>query len=496
MHYFPLMSLFIFLIVVLSLASGSVAPAEVPLQQCVVATAGLMLAWGMLAKTAAAVALARVQSGTQPLAAIETFERQLDILRWLGLGATLLCLIGFNLAGAVQGWPLFASSMFLQSLVLLAPGMTMIALTLLTEHQLGVAMGYTEPGVWETIKQIVRSMLRFVGWMVVPILAMLLLSDLISLIPAGMMPWSEEVPTAAVLAIAMIMTVPVLVPVIAKRVWKTRPMNDSSERWIVDLVASAGLPGLDVRLWCTGMKSANAVVIGFFPGLRSLLLTDRLVRDVSPAQLRLIILHEVAHLRRWHLWIRMLSVLPGWLIAAALLRWFGTDSTMLLISNAVAIGGTLVLLRLAAHLTEFDADRIACEIALSLPEAKIEAEWTPGKSSRRTDKPLLAPLQGAAAHGAAHEQAQHLCRTLLEITGGSADSHRSSWLHPSVAARCDRLLRWADQQTTPSGLSFDAPFSNPAVHPILCASAAVFAASETQILEKIDESNRCDYVQG
>jgi len=480
------MSLFIFLIVVLSLASGSVAPAEVPLQQCVVATAGLMLAWGMLAKTAAAVAFARVQSGTQPLAAIETFERQLDILRWLGLGATLLCLIGFNLAGAVQVWPMFAGSMFLQSLVLLAPGMTMIALTLIAEHQLGVVMGYTEPGVWVTITQIVRSMLRFVGWMVVPILAILLLADLVAQVPVGVMPWSEDVPTAAVLGLAMLVTVPVLVPVIAKRVWKTRPMNDSSERWIVDLVAAAGMPGLDVRLWCTDMKSANAVVVGFFPGLRSLLLTDRLVREVSPEQLRLIILHEVAHLRRGHLWIRMLSVLPGWLVAAALLRWFGTDSTMMLISNAVAIGGTLILLRLSAHLTEFDADRVACEIAMSLPLASIGGEPVSPADEERA----------LAWRSQAHEQARQLGRTLLAITGGAADSHRSSWLHPSVAARCDRLLTWAEATAGPARLSFDTPFSNSAVHPILCASAAVFAASETQIMEKIDESNRCDYVQG
>ncbi len=92
------MSLFLFLIVVVSLASGSVAAADVSLRQSVVASAGLILAWGMLAKTVGLIALARVQSGTPAADAIRFLERQLEILRWIGLVATVLCLFVFNLA--------------------------------------------------------------------------------------------------------------------------------------------------------------------------------------------------------------------------------------------------------------------------------------------------------------------------------------------------------------------------------------------------------------
>lgn len=482
------MSLFLFLIVVVSLASGSVAAADVSLRQSVVASAGLILAWGMLARTIGLIALARVRSGTSAADAIRMLERQLEILRWLGLVATMMCLFVFNLAGAVQTWPVFAGSMFLQAIVLLSPGISMIALTLLAEHQFGVAMRYTSPGAWQAFRQIGSSMMRFVGWMVAPILAMLSVSDLLGRVPAEWLPWESELPSGAILGVAMILCVPVLVPLIAKRVWKTRPIVEPELGWISDLVAAAGMPRLDVRFWDTDMKSSNAVVVGFFPGLRALLLTDRLIRDLPAAQLRLIVLHEVAHIRRGHIWLRMLSVVPGWLAAGALMRWLGTEPAMILISNTSAIAATLGLLRLSAHATEYDADRVACELSLRLPIGEGE---TAGR----------VPCGAEEAASPAQAQARQLSRTLISVTGGIKEATRSSWLHPSVAARCQRLREWADaidgKTNQEATLLDDAPFSNSRVHPILCGSAAAFAARhQPHISETIDESNRCDYVQG
>jgi len=486
------MSLFLFLIVVVSLASGSVAAADVSLRQSVVASAGLILAWGMLAKTIGLIALARVESGTPAAAAIRTLERQLEILRWLGLVATVLCLFVFNLAGAVQTWPVFAGSMFLQAIVLLSPGMSMIALTLLAEHQFGVAMRYTSPGAWQAVRQIGSSMMRFVGWLVMPILVMLAVSDLLGRVPEAWVPWASELPSGVLLGAAMIVSVPVLVPLIARRVWKTRPIVESELGWISDLVVAAGVPRLDVRYWDTDMKSSNAVVVGFFPGLRSLLLTDRLIREIPAAQLRLIVLHEIAHIRRGHLWLRMLSVVPGWLAAGAIMQWIGTEPAMILISNTAAIAATLGLLRLSAHATEFDADRVACELSMRLPIGEADAAG-------------LAPCRDEQATSPARFQARLLSRTLIGVTGGVEEAKRSTWLHPSVAARCQRLMDWADAIDGQSAsrpdraatLTSDAPFANSGIHPILCGSAAAFAARhQPPILETIDEPNRCDYVQG
>lgn len=489
------MSLYLFLIVVSSLASGSVDAADVPLRQCVVASTGLILGWGLLAKVAATLAMLRVDSGTDRLAAVRVFERHVDILRWVGLAATLTCLVVFNLAGAVQTWPVFAGSMFLQALVLLTPGLSMIALTLVAEHQLAVGLDIAPPGLITAVREVAGSMLRFVGWMVAPVLAMLAFSDLIAMIPPDWLPWADGIPSGLAIAVATILGVPVLVPLVAKRIWRTRPIVEPELAWIREMVVAAGAASLEVRIWNTGMKSANAVVVGFFPRLRSLLLTDRLIAEMPPERLSLIVLHEVAHVRRGHLWIRMLSVVPAWLVAAVLLRILGTDTFAILISNALAISATLMMLRLSSHTTEFDADRVACELAVRLSPA----------GGGRIDHP------SATIHGIAPElyqaelyQAELFCKTLISVTGDSQSAAgRSSWLHPSVDARCRRLLAWAEaasgdrstgrspignpianrairEGTAERPVSDDAPFSNAEIQPILCGSAAGFAARETR----------------
>lgn len=511
MHYFAHMSLYIFLIVVVSLASGSVAAADVSLRQSLIAPAGMILAWGMLAKTIAILALGRVQSGVPSCDAIRFLERQLELLRWLGLGATAICLFVFNLAGAVQAWPIFGGSMLLQATVLLTPGMSIIALTLLAEHQFGVAMQYTSPGIRPAISQIGNAMMRFVGWMVLPILAMLGLSDLLGLVPASWWPWEIELPSGMIVGLAMVLAVPVLVPLIARMVWKSMPIDRQQFPWIDEVLSASGMPGLDVRYWDTGMKSSNAVVAGFFPGLRSLLLTDRLVEEVPANELRLIVLHEIAHIRRGHIWLRMLSVVPGWLAAGAIVQVIGSAPITILISNTAAIVATLLLLRFSAHATEFDADRVACQMALRLAPAD-EAEDEGVESRER---------------GLANRHATDLCRALVRVTGGINEAKRTTWLHPSVQARCHRLLDWAetadaanqaaqastnpvadrsirvdrgenrqpgDHQLASGKIASDAPFANTEINPILCGSAAAFAARKPHISETIDEPNRCDYV--
>jgi Zn-dependent protease with chaperone function len=440
--------MFLFLIVVVSLACGSVAPADVLAIPCLTATAGMILAWGLIAKAAAGFALARVESGVAPLVAVRSLERQLEAMRWLGIGAAVVCLLGFGLAGAVQSWAVFSQAMSLQAIVLLTPGLLLIATTLWAEHQFGVAMGYTAAGFALAVRQTTAAMLRFTGWIIVPILAMLAISDLLALLP-----WTDELPAGMGLAALTILIVPVLVPWLAKRIWQTRPLDGDQQHWIVDLVVAAGMPRLDVRLWDTGMRSSNAVVIGFFAPLRSLLLTDRLIRDLPPEQLKLIVLHEIAHIRRKHLWLRMLAVIPGWLVAAAMLRTFGTGPLWLLLSNASAIAATLLMLRISAHETEFDADRAACELAMQINGRCLQPEET--------------SLRSAAAPPTAVAAADALAAALRRVTEGHGGADRASWLHPSVDTRCERLQRWAEKAMQQSDarqpLSAHAPFSLPTI---------------------------------
>ncbi len=465
--------MFVFLIVVVSLACGSPQPRPVAVAPCLAGLAALVSLWVLLARAAADRAADRVHTGAAVSTAADQLRRQLEWLRWAAVPGAVVGLLGFGLAAAVQTWPVFAQAMVLQAIVLLAPAHLMIAATVWAERRFDSAIGHVETGFGPAARDLAAAMVRLDGWMLAPILTMLALSDLLGLLPA---PYA---PSAGVALVAMtLLCVPVLVPWMTKRIWRTRPLNGDEHRWITEWIASAGTPRLDVRLWDTGMTSANAVAVGFFPGLRSLLLTDRIVRDLPKEQLKLIVLHEVAHIRRGHLWLRLLAVAPGCLAAAALIHRYGTEPAVLLLSNGAAIATTLVLLRLAAHRTEFDADRAACQLAIQPAAA--------------ADRPRGDEDARAAA--------EDLCAALRWMSRSTAANRSASWLHPSVDARVAWLRAWADRQTPGKPVAVAAirptPFSNAAIQPILCRSAAATPAAQSLNLEKIDESNRCDYVQG
>lgn len=149
-----------------------------------------------------------------------------------------------------------------------------------------------------------------------------------------------------------------------------------------------------------------------------MLLSDRLLNTLSTAELSLVIAHEWAHLRRGHVWLRAFSLIPVWILAAVLNHrlagWQGSE----LVINLIAILLTGLTLRWVAHLTEFDADRSAC----------VQVKWWATDCTAHLDSVQLAELYS---------------HTLQRITGNSSSTHKASWLHPSVEARCQRLVRWA-----------------------------------------------------
>lgn len=463
------MPMFVFLIVVVSLACGSAPPRPVALVPTFAGLATLVCLWMGLARSAAERAIAHVERGAAIALAAEQLQRQLERLRWAAIAGAVVALLGLGLAGAVQTWPYFAQSMVLQTLVLLAPVHLLTAATLWAERRFERSVGRAATGRLASVRDVAASLARLDGWMIVPILVMLGLADLAGLVPAPYAPRA-----GAALAVVTLLCVPVLVPWTTKRLWQTGPLP-AEYRWIAEQIAASGAPHLDVRLWDTGLSSANAVVVGFFPRFRSLLLTDRILRELPPEQLKLIVLHEVAHVLRGHLWLRLLAVTPGWLAAAWVVHRWGTDPAVLVLSNVAAIVMTLVLLRLVSHRTEFDADRMACELAL---QSRPCGRLTDGQDAQG----VAAGLENALR--------------CMSRSGGS--ERRASWLHPSVEARCARLRVWAEQRRLAIGdvsTRWPAPFSNAAIEPILCRSVAATPAAESLNLEMIDESNRCDYVQ-
>src|SRR5205823_8853048 len=121
---------------------------------------------------------------------------------------------------------------------------------------------------------------------------------------------------------------------------------------------------------------ANAAVVGLWGPLRYMLLSDALVTRLSASEIAAVARHEVAHLRRWHLPLRLaLLVLPlacWWAIKAhwphvdshvnSLVPWLDLSaaaSMPILVAVAMLLYALLVV-GSYSRLLEHDADLDAC----------------------------------------------------------------------------------------------------------------------------------------
>lgn len=118
----------------------------------------------------------------------------------------------------------------------------------------------------------------------------------------------------------------------------------------------AGVRPPRVLLWPTGCRFSNAAIVGGFRGKR-LLITDRLLLNYTMRQIEWIVLHEIAHVRRFHSWVRLL---PAWIGVPALLGTLPTLEGWLLVFAMLSIGLVFGILVIATcWWTEMDADRAA-----------------------------------------------------------------------------------------------------------------------------------------
>lgn len=198
-----------------------------------------------------------------------------------------------------------------------------------------------------------------------------------------------------------------------------RPLNKdeaSIQRQIEAASASVGAKFHSVLVWNTAGAIMNAAVAGV-GRFQSLLLTDVLLRELSPEEVGHIARHEAAHVRRKHWLFRMAAItLPVsfWISFYQLTQW--EDAFFW---SIIAPAFTLVWMAVAwswfCRRLEFDADIHAC-------------------------------LNSKGECDALH--ANGLAATLLTIAAKSnADPDQAGWMHPSVAQRAKRLTSTADLQS-------------------------------------------------
>lgn len=412
------MPLYWFLLVITALGSDAVPAREVPVLQALLATFGLWAGWGLLAHVAVRAAVLQVRGEhVSYLAAANAFSRQMELLRWFALLLVLLALVGFGTAGLLDRLPWACSeSLTVRGLLLLIPGVLMTVWSWHCELRFEQAI-YTQV-VTRWPQSMIRwwnqlaAMFRMQGaWLIAPILLLLATIDV-----SQWLFQLERVQGAYVGGAIAMVALPLALPHVLTKVWKLHVLPDQEQReWLQGLVGGAGVRGVRLQQWDTEESVCTAMVAGFVPYFRSLLLSDALLLRLSRPQLAMVVLHELAHIRRRHLPQRLAVLVPVWAVAMSVTRLLEGVPLAEVAGIVAGLLASMVALRWIAYRTEYDADRYAVEMAVAL-------------AGRIEGVPLTRSEAGSS-----------LASALLAVTSDHPQSRRASWMHPSIDARCQRL---------------------------------------------------------
>lgn len=228
--------------------------------------------------------------------------------------------------------------------------------------------------------------------------------------------WTTLVPAAVFIAGFML-----IFPKLLTGWSKGQQLPAPLQNRVDEIVQKVGVSGVQSRLIPSQNRWRGAAIVGWLPGFRQLWLGDALVKMLSPKQLDMVILHELAHVTQMHFVWRMapivLSLMAGsvaWLVADHLdlaSQWVTQFLTAAVTSSTLLVG-----LGWVAHRCELDADRTACDLAIQV------LPWSQVQSPALALSAALDSLTEHSGHG------------------------KATWLHPSLGQRISQLAFWHSSQ--------------------------------------------------
>jgi Zn-dependent protease with chaperone function len=256
-------------------------------------------------------------------------------------------------------------------------------------------------------------------------LALLLLPPLAVVGVLESLTWFNLVPakidTAWWFALPLVGMTLVLMPLAVRRLWHTSPLIEPALRSRLDAMCLSRRSHVrEILIWHTGYTMANAAVVGLSRWLRYLLLSDVLLSRLSDDEIAAVVRHELAHLRRWHLPLRLAALL----LPVAL--WFAVQraapETALVLTNSLKwlTGGSSAIAAVALPLVflAYAVAVVGWYSRLLEHDADLDASLD---DSGRVDARL----------------ATDFCTALITLCGRGHESWLGQWLHPSVQRRVD-----------------------------------------------------------
>ena len=111
-----------------------------------------------------------------------------------------------------------------------------------------------------------------------------------------------------------------LMPPLVRYAWGLKPLDLSpAAQTIRDELAANGIRGMTLLAWPDMVGHATAGVIGYVPGLRYLLFSQRLAEALTEEEIRSVVAHEAGHIRQRHLFYFLGSLLAFGLLMEPLM---------------------------------------------------------------------------------------------------------------------------------------------------------------------------------
>lgn len=254
---------------------------------------------------------------------------------------------------------------------------------------------------------------HWLGLLVVPMLAVMAIDQLVT---TAFPQWSSQ-PHSWWLYLVAIAGVVLVFPLIIARLWNTSPMPPSeSHRRLTATCRRFGVRCRGIRIWNTDQRILNAAVTGILPRVRFVFLTDALVHYLPIEEVEAILVHELGHIRRHHLQLRLLLLgLPVWIVAWAQTLGSTTvaaNTELMTLSFTDPGGWTLFVVPLL----------ITCYTILAL-----------GWYSRFLELDADACVATAGMTSA-------FVRALHRLNALNGTDQGKTWLHPAINERVRRLL--------------------------------------------------------
>ena len=191
-------------------------------------------------------------------------------------------------------------------------------------------------------------------FMVVPVLLIAALHDLFRFAATAFAgdhaaaAWNDpENPLAWLVAAVLVF---VFAPEILRRILHTEPLpNSPLRRRLESLCRRTGVRYRQILLWRTQNNVGNAAVMGFFPRLRYILLSDLLLETMSDEEIEAVFAHELGHVVHRHMvWLVVFFAVLTLFVAGGS-AWLTPWMTRLGIAGGPAEGIVIV----AAYLLKF-----------------------------------------------------------------------------------------------------------------------------------------------